>query len=61
MVRQVAERNPGFTEVVLVIKSGEDKRALRLPLKVELSEALMLDYNELLGDNHAKVVDAKAA
>jgi DNA polymerase-3 subunit alpha len=54
-VRRLADINPGFTEVVLVLKDGETKRPLRMPFKVEVSDDLLKKYKEMLGEDKVKV------
>ncbi|MBR0488290.1 DNA polymerase III subunit alpha [Candidatus Saccharibacteria bacterium] len=54
-IRRLADINVGFTEVVLVIREGESKRPLRMPFKVEISNDLLKNYRELLGEGCVKI------
>ena len=54
-IRRLADLNPGMQEVVLVIKEGEDKRPLRMPFKVEISEELLSKLRDLVGEERVKV------
>lgn len=54
-IRRLADINLGFQEVILVIREGETKRPLRMPFKVEISEELLNNLRELLGDDKVKV------
>ena len=55
-IRRLADINLGFTEVVLVLRDGETKRPLRMPFKVEISDALLENLRELVGTDSVKVV-----
>lgn len=54
-IRQIGEANPGMQELVLVLKDGEEKRPLRAPFRVDVSEDLMKNLKELLGEERVKV------
>lgn len=54
-IRRLADINLGFQEVVLVLKEGETKRPLRMPFKVEVSDDLLKNLRELLGEECVKV------
>ena len=54
-IRRLADLNPGFQEVVLVLRNGERKRPLRMPFKVEVSDDLLGKLKELVGDEKVKV------
>lgn len=54
-VRRLADLNKGMQEVVLVLKSGEEKRPLKMPFKVEVSEELLNQLKELVGEDSVKV------
>ena len=53
-IRRLADLNLGFQEVVLVIKEGEQKRALKMPFKVDASPDLVGKLKELVGENNVK-------
>ena len=54
-IRRLADLNPGFQEVVLVLKDGERKRPLRMPFKVEASDDLLGKLKDLLGEEKVKI------
>ena len=54
-IRRLADLNLGFQEVVLVIREGETKRALRMPFKVDASPELLGKLKELVGEEGVKV------
>ena len=53
-IRRLADLNPGFQEVVLVLRDGERKRPLRMPFKVEVSDDLLGKLRELVGEEKVK-------
>lgn len=54
-IRRLADLNPGFQEVVLVLRDGERKRPLRMPFKVEVSDDLLKKLRDLIGEEKVKV------
>ena len=54
-IRRLADINLGFQEVVMVLKDGETKRPLRMPFKVEVTDELIKNLKELLGEECVKV------
>ena len=54
-IRRLADLNPGFQEVVLVLRDGERKRPLRMPFKVEVSDDLLKKLQDLIGEEKVKV------
>ncbi|MDO4612215.1 MAG: OB-fold nucleic acid binding domain-containing protein, partial [Candidatus Saccharibacteria bacterium] len=54
-VRRLADINLGFQEVILVIRDGETKRPLRMPFKVDVTDELLKNLRELLGEDKVKV------
>ena len=54
-IRRLADLNLGFQDVVLVIKDGETKRPLRMPFKVDITEELLKNLRELVGEEKVKV------
>ena len=45
----------GVQEVVLVIKDGEAKRALKMPFKVEVCDELVGKLKELVGEERVRI------
>ncbi|MDO4742155.1 MAG: DNA polymerase III subunit alpha [Candidatus Saccharibacteria bacterium] len=54
-IRRLADSNLGFQEVILVLKEGEEKRPLKMPFKVEVSEELVGKLKELVGEEKVVV------
>lgn len=54
-IRRLADLNPGFQDVVLVLRDGERKRPLRMPFKVEANEDLLAKLRELVGEEKVKI------
>lgn len=54
-IRRLADLNPGFQEVILVLRDGERKRPLRMPFKVEVSDDLLEKLKDLLGEEKVKI------
>ncbi len=55
-VRRLADLNPGFQDVILVIKEHETKRPLRMPFKIDASPEVIQKYCDLLSSDHVKLV-----
>ncbi|MBQ3348415.1 hypothetical protein IJG90_02775 [Candidatus Saccharibacteria bacterium] len=55
-IRRLADINPGFTDVVLVLKEGETKRPLRMPFRVDVADGLIGKLEDLVGKDCVKVV-----
>ena len=54
-IRRLADLNLGMQEVVLVMKDGENKRPLKMPFKVEVSDEMLSSLKELVGEDKVKV------
>ncbi len=54
-IRRLADINPGFQDVILVLKDGEAKRPLRMPFKIEISDELLKKLHDLLSEDNVKV------
>ena len=54
-IRRLADIYLGMQEVVLVVKDGEEKKPLKMPFKVEISDELIGKLCELLGEDKVKV------
>ena len=54
-IRRLADIYLGMQEVILVLKNGEEKRPLRMPFKVEVSEELLTKLNDLVGADNVKL------
>lgn len=53
-IRRLADIYAGMQDVVLVIKEKGEKRVLKMPFRVEVSEDLLGKLRELVGDNCVK-------
>ncbi|MBR2855559.1 DNA polymerase III subunit alpha [Candidatus Saccharibacteria bacterium] len=53
-IRRLADLNLGMQEVILVIRENGNKRALRMPFRVDVSPDLLGKLKELLGENCVK-------
>lgn len=54
-IRRACDLNPGFQDVVLVLRDGETKRPLKMPFKVDACEDLLSKLRELVGNESVKV------
>ena len=54
-IRRLADINIGVQDVVLVLKDGEEKRPLKMPFRVDVSDELLDKLKELLGEDKVKV------
>ncbi len=54
-IRRLADLYLGMQEVVLVLKEGDEKRPLRMPFKVDVSENLLKKLRDLVGEDKVKV------
>ena len=54
-IRRLADLYPGFTETILVIRDGDEKRVLRMPFKMDASSELLPKLYTLVGDNNVKL------
>lgn len=54
-IRRLADLNIGFQEVVLVMKEGAEKRPLKMPFKVDVTDELLTKLRELIGEEKVKV------
>ena len=48
-LKQISDKNPGNTELVLVIKEGEEKKPILMPFKISNTPEVIQDFSELLG------------
>ncbi|MBR2543453.1 DNA polymerase III subunit alpha [Candidatus Saccharibacteria bacterium] len=54
-IRRLADIHKGVQDVVLVIMDGDEKRALKMPFRVEISEELVKGLSKLVGEEGVKV------
>lgn len=55
-IRRLADIYLGVQDVILVLKDGEEKRPLKMPFKVDVSNDLLSKLKELVGEEQVKVV-----
>ncbi|MBR5620902.1 DNA polymerase III subunit alpha [Candidatus Saccharibacteria bacterium] len=55
-IRELCGLHPGFQEIILVLKDGEEKKPIRLPFHVDASDELTKPLEELLDKDCVKVV-----
>ena len=55
-LRELAMNNSGVQEMLMVIKENGEKRALKMPFKVEISSEFLNGMRELVGEENVKVV-----
>jgi len=54
-VKRVCDRNLGMQDVVLVLDEGTEKKALKMPFRVEASEGFLKSVKEVVGEDCVKV------
>ncbi|MBQ3294023.1 DNA polymerase III subunit alpha, partial [Candidatus Saccharibacteria bacterium] len=54
-IKRVCDRNSGFNEVVLVLQEKEEKKALKMPFRVEVCEEFMKEMAKIVGEDGVKV------
>ena len=55
-IRHLCDLHPGFQEIILVLKDGEQKKPLCLPFRIDASSDLTTPLTDLLGADCVKVV-----
>ena len=55
-IKRVCDRNLGMQDVILVFEEGENKKALKMPFKVETDERFLKDLGVVVGEECVKVV-----
>ena len=55
-MRDLCIKRAGLSEVILVFGAAEEKRAMRMPFRVEYSEELMQQLQEIYGEDKVKAV-----
>jgi len=49
-LKQACNRHPGLEEVILVLGDGEDKKAVKMPFKIDTESALPQDLRGVFGE-----------
>ena len=54
-IRKLADDYLGMQEMVMVVKEGGEKRALKMPFKVDVCKELIGKMEEIVGKDNIKV------
>ncbi|MBQ6396277.1 hypothetical protein IJH89_01680, partial [Candidatus Saccharibacteria bacterium] len=54
-IKRVCDRNLGMQEVVLVLDEGTEKKALKMPFRVDADDKFLKDMVIVVGNEHVKV------
>ena len=55
-IKRICDRNLGMTEIILVLQEKDEKKALRMPFRVEPDAGFLKDMKETVGEDCVKVV-----
>ena len=55
-IKKVCDRNLGMQDVILVLEEKEEKKALKMPFRVEAGKAFLGEMKEVVGEDCVKVV-----
>jgi len=50
-IRKLCDDNPGFQEIILVLKDESGKKPMRMPFKIDASSELIDPLKALVGDS----------
>ena len=54
-IKRVCDRNLGMQEVILVLEEENEKKALRMPFRVEMCEEFDREMKKIVGEDCLKV------
>ncbi|MBR2695753.1 DNA polymerase III subunit alpha [Candidatus Saccharibacteria bacterium] len=54
-IKRICDKNGGFNEVVLVLQEKDEKKALKMPFRVEVGEEFMKEMKATVGEDSVKV------
>ena len=54
-IKRVCDRNLGMQEIILVLQENEEKKALKMPFRVDASEDFVNEMKKTVGDDCVKV------
>ena len=54
-IKRVCDKNGGFNEVILVLEEGAEKKALKMPFRVETNAEFMAEMAGVVGEDCVKV------
>ena len=54
-IKRICDKNGGFNEVVLVLQEKGEKKALKMPFRVEVGEEFMKEMKATVGEDSVKV------
>ena len=55
-VKRVCDRNLGMQDVILVLQEKDEKKALKMPFRVDSSEGFLKEMGKVLGEDCVKIV-----
>ena len=55
-IRKLADDYSGIQEAIMVVIEGGEKKALKMPFKIDICSELLSELKELVGDENVKVV-----
>ena len=55
-IKRVCDRNLGMQDIILVLQDGEEKKALKMPFRVEGGETFLKEMGEVVGEDAVKIV-----
>ena len=54
-IKRVCDRNLGMQDIILVLQDGEEKKALKMPFRVDASDAFISDIKTVVGEDCVKI------
>ncbi len=54
-IRRLCDVSLGFQDVILVLKDGEEKKPLKMPFKVDVTDDLLTKLREIVGEANVKL------
>lgn len=54
-LKAIIDQSPGTTDVVLVLGDGDKKQAIKLPMRIEFNDELVVSLENLIGSGNAKL------
>ena len=55
-IKRVCDRNLGMTDIILVLQDEKDKKALKMPFRVEPDSTFLKEMKETVGEDCVKIV-----
>ncbi|MBR3319461.1 DNA polymerase III subunit alpha [Candidatus Saccharibacteria bacterium] len=54
-IKRVCDRNLGMQDIILVLQDGDEKKALKMPFKVDSNDAFIADMKAVAGEDCVKI------